>query len=292
MNRPAIQTSILCTVSALVSSLVACGNSTPNATTVDAATAAVVDASVADSATSVDAMVCATDNYPRVAGSIDLNLDAPVQLILDGSGDRCDQIVRALMSYGTRPAALAAAEQDFSLASCMFDEIINADIVRLRKSTFAGLPLYGTGQDILAHVKRETNNLSFLAGRVIPTTAAQGVPSGCWSQSQVSAKIPGTTMSYQKFEACRPLGAGNYTIADDDLISVKEQGWFVDSQDQLRRVWVAPVFLLPAHVNPEIINSSAFCCADETLINCVGSQMIFDAVTGELLSQMSNCITC
>jgi hypothetical protein len=269
----------------------ACGDST--STAIDAAKS--VDAtSQADANTSQpDAKTCNVANYPKAAGSVDLTIEQPIALTLDGNGERCDQILRALMSTAARPAPLAAVESGFAIKSCAFDNVINAEIVRLEKTTFANKPLYGGAQDILAHVTRGTNNLRFLAGRIIPATAANGVNSSCLSMADVRTSVPGQKLGYQKFEACQLRGPGEYTIADDDTISVSDEGWFVDSDDNLRRVLVAPVFLLPAHVTPEIINSDAFCCVPGNgVANCVGGNLIFDAVNGALLAQTPNCHTC
>jgi hypothetical protein len=236
---------------------------------------------------------CLVGNYPQAAGSIDVTLDAPFTLTLDGNGERCAQLVRALLSTTARPMPLLAAETDFTLKSCEFDSVLNADIVRLGKNTFAGAPLYSSAQDLLIHVRRVTNNVTFLAGRILPTNAGTGSPSPCIAPAEALTSIVGMSFSYQQFLGCRLGDVGNYQIAADDDISIGAQGWYVDNNDKLHRAYIAPVYLLPSHTNSAIINSDAFCCIPEQMLrNCVGTQLVIDAVTGTTLGQNPNCHTC
>ncbi|MBP6633370.1 MAG: hypothetical protein KA297_28375 [Kofleriaceae bacterium] len=239
-----------------------------------------------------DALVCRpVAGYPPRAGAFDLTLEAPVTLVLDGQGPRCEQAARALLASGA--GGLADAEAGFTVRTCDYDSVLDADILRLEKATFAGAPLYGPAQDVLAHVRRVGDRLTFLAGRVLPAAAAAAVPPACLDAAGVGAGLPGTTFEYLRFEACVPGATEAYTIDAADAISVEAEGWFVTAADELRRVYLAPVFVAAQHVDDALINSDAFCCTpDQNLTGCVGFQLVVDAVTGERVAQLPNCHIC
>jgi hypothetical protein len=150
--------------------------------------------------------------------------------------------------------------------------------------------VYQPVQDVLAHVD-QTNVVVFLHGDFLPAGHAPGP--GCLSSTAAAASVPGETLGYERFLACTPQGAGEYTIAADDQIEVAGEGFYLDGDGKLRRVFAVDVYLLPEHASTEIINSDAYCCdGSNGLVHCVGQRLFVDAFTGDVVGQVSHCTTC
>jgi hypothetical protein len=268
----------------------ACGDSTHNITPDAPAT---VDATP-------DAKPCDVAGYPQPIKRLSVDLGAQFDLMLDGVGDRCDQIIRALTDPDPtkRPPELAMLDVVGVTGTCTFDDVLQRDIVRLRAPQYGGLPLYGNiVQDVLVHVGHPMANVIgmpatvvYLHGDFLPAGAMTNM--ACLASGDVAASTPGRPMTYAKFNACTYQGDGSYTIAGDDVIEVADEGYMVDADGNLRRVRAVDVYLLPAHANPEVTNSDAFCCSDATLDHCIGQRLLIDVVTGELVGETQHCHTC
>lgn len=219
--------------------------------------------------------------------TVDLGADFP--LTLDGSGERCDQIGRALTAADTtlRPPELAQLDAVGATWSCTHDDLLDREIVRLRAPLYAGKPLYHPIQDALVHVSA-TNAVVFLHGDFLPAGAA--VRAGCLSGEEIVASTPGRPLTYKKFAQCVPDGSGSYAIASSDTIEIVDEGYYLDA-GKLRRVRAIDAFLAAANVTPETTNSDLYCCTD-SLDHCVGKRLFIDALTGELIANEPRCHAC
>lgn len=229
------------------------------------------------------------EGYPTAVRPVDINLIAPTTLTLDGTGARCDQLIRALVHPTNRPQELVGLDAEDVTGTCQFDDVLQRDIVRLRAPKLAGLPLFAPIQDVLAHVD-QTNTIQFLAGQFVP--APKAAPASCLDGGEAAGKVTGTSVTYGRFQGCQFQGEATYAIAADDLLEPGDEGWLLDAAGLLRRVREVDLYLLPANVTQDIINSDAYCCQPGTLDHCVGYTVFVDAFTGELVTQASRCHIC
>ncbi len=242
-------------------------------------------------APAIDAQVCAAPvGYPEQLRPVTVELGAPHSLTLDGNGERCDQLIRALVDPTGRPPELAELDADSVEGSCEFDDVTSRDIVRLSFPEYGGSPLFGTVQDVLAHVD-EFDDVVYLAGNYIP--AGHSPPPACLDADAVAAGVPGESLGYTTFAACTPTGEGSYEIVADDEILVGDEGVYLAyGGDELRRVRLVEVYLLEDHVTAETINSNLYCCDGASNAHCVGERIYVDVHTGEVVGDEGNCITC
>jgi hypothetical protein len=227
--------------------------------------------------------------YPEEVALIDITLTPNYPVALDGNGTLCDQMVRSLIHPVTRHPMLAELDATSARGRCQHDDLLDREIVDIDLPEYGGLPNLGTPQQILAHVDK-FGKLVYLAAIFIP----QGhIPAGaCANPEQVVASVPGNRLSYQRFDRCNFEGDGEYEIAPDDEIIAGAEGVMLDVNHRLRRVTAVQVFLLGSHVTETEINSTLFCCDPGTVKHCVGGLLYVDSVTGELVKQAFNCITC
>ena len=266
--------------------LAACGDNTRNASLDATATP--------DTPATPDATVCDTTGYPAPVKLVSVDLGQPFDLTLDGQGDRCGQLIRALTDPDPAKRPPELAQLDVAGGSitgtCTYDDVLMRDIVRLRAPTFGGLPLYGPQmQDVLAHVGMPAT-VVFLHGDFLPAGAM--AKAACINGEQVATSMAGRPMTYNKFAFCTPQGEGSYTIMGDDTIELGDEGYLVDNDGNLRRVRGVDVYLLGSHLTPEVTNSDAYCCTTSSNEHCVGQQIFIDVVTGEIVGQKPHCHTC
>lgn len=264
-----------------------CGDD--SSSTIDAPTA--IDAApVIDSSPVVDAPVCDLTGYPPPVRAVSIQQNQPTTLTLDGTGARCDQIVRALSGPGRPPELAQLDVTGITRSSCQHDDVTNREIVRMYAGNYAGVPLYGRVQDVLAHVDA-SNTVVFLAGDYLASGQAPGP--GCLTAELVGASVPGRALGYQRFAACVPGDPGEYTIAADDTVEVLDEGLFVDGDGALHRVRAVDVYLAPSHVDADIGNSDAYCCTGKSGVDhCVGQRLFIDTYSGTTLGQEPHCHTC
>jgi hypothetical protein len=236
----------------------------------------------------IDAMVCETAGYPQRAEVVTIEQEAPHQLTLDGEGTRCEQLVRALTGAAGRPPELDGLDPGGAEATCEYDDVLDRDIVRIFFRQYAGVPIFGPVQDVLAHVD-QSNLVVYLAGNYVE--AGQVLPAACLDDAQIAAGVPGEALAYTRFAACSPQGDGEYTVVADDEIEVGALGVYVDGEGDLRRVWAVDVYLLEDHVTDETTNSDLFCCFAD-LDHCVGKRLFIDALTVEVVGDEPHCHTC
>jgi hypothetical protein len=260
--------------------LAACGDDAGH-TTIDAPTAI-------DAAVPIDAPVCDLTGYPPAVRAVSVDLTSPTTLALDGTGTRCEQIVRALLGPN-RPPELAQLDTGGVTNTCTHDDVTNREIVRLRAPLYAGLPVYSPVQDALVHVDA-ANAVVFLHGDFLP--AGMAPASGCLDDAIVGGSVPGRAMGYERFAACTPQGDGQYTIAGDDEIEVGAEGVYLDLAGTLHRARAVDVYLLSAHVDSMVGNSDAYCCSGATMDHCVGQRLFIDTYTGATLGQEPHCHIC
>lgn len=254
----------------------------------DDTTSTPIDAPV-DHDAPLDATACVLGDYPQLIRATSVDLGAPFALTLDGTGARCEQIGRALLGATGRPPELAQLDADGATVTCSHDDVLDREIVRVRAPRYGGLPLYAPVQDALVHVDA-TDTIVFLHADYLPVGAT--VADACLGAPAIAASVPGETMTYQRFNLCVPGPEGAYTIAADDVIEVLDEGFLVDADGALRRVFAVDVYLDPSHVTPEIGNSDAFCCSGPTNERCVGQRLFIDALTDAVIAQEPHCHTC
>lgn len=246
-----------------------------------------------------DAKPCDMTNYPQHTRMTSVDLGAPFELALDGQGTRCEQIVRALTDPdpSKRPPELATFDVTGVTSTCIHDDVLDREIVRLRQANYMGQPLFAPAQDALIHVGHPANLLAQPATVVylhadFLATGGPTANAACLDDGQLTSSVPGLSMTYAKFNACTYVGDGAYSLASDDVIELGDEGYLLDDNGDLRRVRAVDVYLLPSHLTDEITHSDAFCCADESLDHCVGKRLFIDVVTGELITEQQHCITC
>lgn len=244
-----------------------------------------------DSPQAPDAAVCNTAGYPPEVRALSVDLAADFPLTLDGAGARCDQIIRALTvaDVTKRPPELAQLDAVGITGRCTHDDLLDREIVRLFAPMYAGKPMFHPVQDVLVHVSA-ANSVVFLHGDFLPAGAAPSA--SCRGAEEIGASMPGRQLGYSKYASCVPQGPGSYSIAENDVIEVGDEGFYLDDDGKLHRVRGVEVYLTPANVTDEIINSDSYCCLGEELDRCVGKLMLVDVVTGELLAAQPHCHTC
>lgn len=265
--------------------LAACGDDS-HTTPIDAAIA--LDAPAVIDATELDARVCDLRGYPPAVRPVAVDFTSNAVLTLDGTGTRCEQIVRALLGPD-RPAELAQLDVVGVTSTCNHDDVTNREIVRLRAPLYAGVPVYWPVQDALVHVDA-ANTIVFGHGDFLP--AGMAPAPGCLDAGQVAAVVPGRPLGYQRFQLCTLQGSGQYTIAADDTVEVLDEGVYLDEAGLLHRARAVDVYLLAGHVDSMIGNSDAYCCSGPTMDHCVGQRLFIDTYTGETLGQAPHCHIC
>lgn len=235
----------------------------------------------------LDAPTCQLAGYPEAVRVLSVDLAEQTPLTLDGQGTRCEQIQRAVIGVH-RPPELHDMDTVGATTTCSHDDVTNREIVRIRLPQYSGIPIYWPVQDALVHVDA-ANKVVFLHGDFLP--AGHTVVEGCLSGPALAERVVGRPLAYEKFALCTPRGEGMYSIAGDDVIELGDEGIYQDAAGGLHRVRAIDVYLTPAHVNSEITNSDAFCCAG-TLEHCVGKRLFLDALTGETIAQEPHCHTC
>jgi hypothetical protein len=274
--------------------LAACGDNHKTTSTPDAPPVSTPDAAP-------DAKPCDLTNYPQHTRVTSVDLGSPFDLMLDGQGTRCEQIIRALTDPDPtkRPPELATFDVTGVTSSCIHDDVLDAEIVRLRQPNYMGEPLYAPAQDVLIHVGHafragllaQPATVVYLHGDFLATGGVTANPA-CLDDGQLTSSVPGMSMTYAKFNACTYTGDGMYSLASDDVIELGDEGYLMDTDGNLRRVRAVDVYLLPGHLNDEITHSDAFCCGTESLDHCVGKRLFIDVVTGELITEQQHCLTC
>lgn len=272
--------------------LAACGDNHKTTTTPDAPPVSTPDAAP-------DARPCDLTNYPQHTRVTSVDLGAPFNLTLDGQGTRCEQIIRTLTDPdpSKRPPELASFDVAGVTSSCMHDDVLNEEIVRLRQPNYMGEPLFAPAQDVLIHVGHPNNlvvgpaTVTYLHGDFLATGGVTANPA-CLDDAQLTSSVPGMSMTYAKFNFCTYTGDGAYSLASDDEVDLGDEGYLLDTDGNLRRVRAVDVYLLPSHLSDEITHSDAFCCATDSLDHCVGKRLFIDVVTGELITEQQHCVTC
>lgn len=238
---------------------------------------------------------CKLGGYPPTASWTDVRLTQPTPLALDGAGPRCEQIARALAA-SPRLAALAAlaeAEAGFAIAACSYLSDTDSDLVRLRKATFAGAPLYGAPQELVVHVRRAGDVMTTLLGQYLPASLGLAVGAPCRGPAEVGAAVVGGELEYQRFQSCALGARGRYLITADDAVEVEAAGWYVDGERRLRRAYQVQVYLAAPHVDEVIQSSDLYCCVPGgDLGRCAGKALLVDALTGEVVGSAARCIVC
>lgn len=237
-------------------------------------------------------LVCAPAGYPAALRPQSVDLTAPFTLTLDGVGARCDQLMRALTDPdpANRPPELAELDVVGVTTTCSHNADDGIDVVRFAGPQFAGLPLFAPIQDGVVWVDA-TNTLVHLHADFLPDSAP-AVPPACQPPEVVPASLHGTQLAYARFDKCQPQGVGSYTITPDDVVDVDLEGYALDNDRQLRRVRSVYVYVAPENVTPELVNSELYCCLGESLDQCVGTRLLVDALTGEVVMQQPLCHAC
>ncbi|WP_394831600.1 hypothetical protein LVJ94_34315 [Pendulispora rubella] len=242
---------------------------------------------------SADPRRCSMRDYPAAACvvSAQRGVEPSFPLLLDGSGTRCAQILRALTSPDPtkRPPELAQLDAVDATGKCEHDNLLNREIVRVYPSSYSGERMFEPKQDIVVHVTA-TNQVVYLHGDFVAAGTAPGP--GCLDGSEVRASVPGRELPFRTYSRCLPGDAGAYAVASNDEVEIGEEGFYLDASASLHRVRAVEVYLAPTNVTPELLKSDLFCCVGSTLEHCVGKRLLVDAFTGELLATQPHCLTC
>lgn len=235
----------------LIALLAACG---------DGAGAA-VDASRADGPPWVDAKVCPPGDVP--AEIVSGNADLSIPITLDGVGDRCDQLKRAVLVPGVIPEVDPIYMFDLD-AACGTSS--GVDVVTV------SLPVTGGPWGILISIDGST-----VVGWSGTYLAVDELPApDCLSETDLMLGLANTEFRYAAFDASCAGTYATYQVQVGDRIVVGDPVFVLDDSLRLHRARVVDVLLLPSHVTEPMLRSSMYCCDGGPPIDCVGSRIAVD----------------
>jgi hypothetical protein len=247
-----------------------------------------VDATPGDAFAPADALACAA-NAPEVLRT-ELDLPFGTVLDLDGVGPACDQAIAALPQLAAidpvgRMLAAPHETQCFD-----FDSQVQ---VNLRAQLeVGGVPVVNGEWGGTFFVSIPTGEVfgggSFLDAPEVP-------PPSCLGDLGLRLALPGHVVHYLELTNCFQSGSGEYTIAVGDAFTVGDEVLWIDPAPEFpfdatihRARWVE-VRLLPSHVDLSITFSDFMCCEGESLVDCVGTRVLADGFTAEVLAQERLC---
>lgn len=202
----------------------------------------------------------------------------------------CERATAALLAYLEQHADIFRAPPGMTLTSCLYDDVYDADVLRLQGGTYFGRPMLGQPSNLLAHVTRD-GHLRYFDGTYTPVLERAN-KTACLSASDAAAATIGYSLGYQKFQACVPQGGGSIVTTEADTRTPLETGVFRDELGKLHNVRAVDVLLAAGRVGYEQTNSDLFCCAQIGVVGCVGKTLLIDELTGEVLAEIPRCHTC
>lgn len=299
---------------ALSTLLVACGDGQPAGD--DGTDVVVSDAAAADAAPACDPGVYPLSMVPTAAeraaqaeavtafeaatgatveldplGAVTGISGGTVAVVLDPALDEgCPRALAALADWFAANATMFVLPADLTARACSYDDLTDAEIIRLSGGTYDGRALIASPNDLLVHVKR-TGAVTFWAGGYVPARV-RPQPTACFAGDQLEAAVVGASLAYQEFAACVLGDTGAIDVAVDDDRLAGAPAAYVDDGGALHLAREVEVSLDPARITDHEINSDLFCCSGKTLDGCVGAILVVDELTGAVLAQLPRCHTC
>lgn len=232
-----------------------------------------------------------TPSFDDATGAVNGFDPYPIPLTYDDSiADPCTRALAALNTFFEANAVWMHVPTGMTIRVCHYDELTDAEIVRLEGGTYGGRPLIGLRNDLLAHVTR-SGNLRFFAGNYLPAYE-RTTPVPCLDMDQVGDAVVGMPLGYQRFSGCVLGAPGSIEIDERDTRNVSEPELWVDEDGNAHIVREVEVLLASDRVTSDEINSDLFCCSDGGTTGCVGKILVVDEVTGEVLAEIPRCHTC
>ncbi|MEB2312401.1 MAG: hypothetical protein OZ921_00385 [Sorangiineae bacterium] len=226
----------------------------------------------------------AAEAVASITGEFPVTLDASIV-------DPCARALAGLKELFAKNATLFRLPADLTLRVCNYDNLLDAEILRLHGGTYYdGRPLVGAPTELLVHVKRDGHVRYFVGGYLPVPSGAALTP--CLDAAGAAKAAIGATLDYTRFKSCVLQGPGSITLEPDDDYVPLGTGVFVDPSERLHFVRLVDAFLAPSRVNPETGNTTLYCCSTTSTQNCVGKTLVIDELSGEVLAQLERCHTC
>ena len=215
----------------------------------------------------------------------------PIPVTLDtGIADPCDRALAAVQQFFAAHQDFMRIPTDMTMRACHYDDITDAEVVRIHGGTYDGRTIIGAPNDLVVHVGR-VGTIRYFGGDYLPVTQRL-FPEPCFDTNSLVSSVVGDPLEYSTFAACRLTGAGSIPIVSADTRIGSRPSLYVDATGGVHVAREVQVYMLASRVTDEQINSDLFCCLPGTLDDCVGKTLIVDEVTQEILQQIPNCITC
>lgn len=216
---------------------------------------------------------------------------APFPVTLDASiTDPCARALDAIQTFFADHADLMRVPTDMTVRACDYDSLTDAEIVRLHGGTYDGRRIVGLDNDLLVHVAR-SGAIRYWAGSYLPV-ATRLLPTSCFDAATVATSLVGDSLSYTTFDRCVVGPMGSVPIRTNDTRTPGEPAIYVDAGGLVHVARQIEVLLAVPNVTSAEIGSDLFCCSGATVAGCVGSYVIVDEITLEILTQLPRCITC
>lgn len=229
-----------------------------------------------------DAPAC-TPTGPVETKVASVALATPRALVLDGAGDRCGQLVRAILDPAQRPPELAALDATSGVGAPLCTRFGDRDAVRFDVLELGGQRLLSTGQWFLAWVEHAGDRLVDLSGWYLEPPAT--LPASCAPDALARDRVVGHAQRYTSFQHCAAYGGGTWTLAASDARTVVGTGLYFDGK-RLRVVKEVDVVAAPSSVTQALTDSDLNC------FGLIGVRLIVDADDGKVLDERRHCIVC
>jgi hypothetical protein len=245
-----------------------------------------VDATPADAFAPPDAIECA----PNAAAAVWTQVDLPfgTLLELDGAGTACEQVIAALPQLATIESAEGLLSTPHDTRCDDFDGSVQVTLFSL--PAIDGTPIVHGEWSVFFFVWVPTGEVfasgSFLDIEDLP-------PPSCLGELGLRLQLPGHDVHYIELANCFQTGGGDYTITVGDAYTMGDAVLWVDQTEfpsaTIHRARWVEVRLLPSHVTEPIRFSDFMCCDGENLVDCVGTIVLADGFTGDILEQARLC---
>lgn len=216
----------------------------------------------------------------------------PIPVTLDaGIADPCDRALAAVQQFFAAHQDFMRIPTDMTMRACHYDDLTDAEIVRIHGGTYDGRTIVGAPNDLVVHVGR-AGTIRYFGGDYLPVTRRL-FPEPCFDTNSLVSSVVGDSLEYTTFSLCRLTGTGSVPIVAADTRIGSRPSLYVDATGGVHVAREVQVFMLASRVTDTEINSDLFCCLPEdALHDCVGKTLIVDEITQEILQQIGNCITC
>jgi len=247
-----------------------------------------------------DAVDAAVRAFSTANGDVAVTLDeryavtafsAPFPIHYDTTiADPCARALDALQAFFAAQSEMMRIPTDMTMRACQYDSLLDAEVVRLHGGTYEGRRLVGQDNDVIAHVTR-SGTFRYWGGSYLPVVQRL-IPTPCFDGPALERGVVGGELGYTEFHACVLGASGSYVIQSSDTRTAGEPALFVDASGLVHIARQIEVLLAASNVGPHEESSTLYCCSTPSLTGCVGSYVIVDEVSGEILDELPRCITC